>query len=91
MDVHPTTDAHTFMGWALSAQGRLDEATEEGRRAIEVDPQCGNRYDDIAARKGVISSALASTDPVWCRHGSPCRGWRAEEGRTEATRRETIP
>jgi hypothetical protein len=62
MDVHPTTDAHTFMGWALSAQGRLDEATEEGRRAIEVDPQCGNRYDDIAARKGVISSALASTD-----------------------------
>lgn len=47
IDVYPTAEAHTFMGWALSVQGRLDEATDECRRAIEIDPQFGNPYNDI--------------------------------------------
>jgi tetratricopeptide (TPR) repeat protein len=25
IDVYPTAEAHTFLGWALSAQGRFDE------------------------------------------------------------------
>jgi Tfp pilus assembly protein PilF len=45
--VRPTAEAHTFLGWALSFQGRLDEATQECRKAIEVDPDFGNPYNDI--------------------------------------------
>ena len=47
IEVCPTAEAHTFLGWALSFQGRLDEATAECRRAIEIDPDFGNPYNDI--------------------------------------------
>jgi Tfp pilus assembly protein PilF len=45
--VVPTAEAHTFLGWAMSFQGRLDEAIEECHRAIAVDPAFGNPYNDI--------------------------------------------
>jgi tetratricopeptide (TPR) repeat protein len=45
--VCPTAEAHTFLGWTYSFQGRLDEATAECHRAIEVDPEFGNPYNDI--------------------------------------------
>ena len=45
--IHPTAEAHTFLGWAMSFQGRLDEATAECLKAIEVDPDFGNPYNDI--------------------------------------------
>ena len=45
--VCPTAEAHTFLGWTYSFQGRLDEATRECHRAIEVDPEFGNPYNDI--------------------------------------------
>ena len=45
--VWPTAEAHTFLGWAMSFQGRLDEAIEECHRAIAVDPDFGNPYNDI--------------------------------------------
>jgi tetratricopeptide (TPR) repeat protein len=47
--LHPTAEAHTFLGWTYSHQGRLDEAIEECKRAIEVDPEFGNPYNDIGA------------------------------------------
>jgi tetratricopeptide (TPR) repeat protein len=45
----PTAEAHTFLGWTYSFQGRLAEAIEECKRAIEVDPDFGNPYNDIGA------------------------------------------
>ena len=45
--VCPTAEAHTFLGWSYSFQGRIDEAIEECRRAIAVDPDFGNPYNDI--------------------------------------------
>jgi len=45
--VHATAEAHTFLGWTLSFQGKLEEATQECLRAIEVDPDFGNPYNDI--------------------------------------------
>ena len=39
----PTAEAHTFLGWAYSFQGRLDEAIAECHKAIAVDPEFGNR------------------------------------------------
>lgn len=47
IEVHPTAEAHTFLGWTYSFQGRLDEATRECLRAIELDQDFGNPYNDI--------------------------------------------
>src|SRR5437773_6100431 len=47
--LHPTAEAHTFLGWTYSFQGRLDEAIEECKKAIVVDPDFGNPYNDIGA------------------------------------------
>jgi Tfp pilus assembly protein PilF len=43
----PTAEGHTFLGWSLSRLGRLEEAIEECRRAIALDPDYGNPYNDI--------------------------------------------
>jgi len=45
--VLPTAEAHTFLGWTLSFQGKLEEAKRECLRAIDVDPDFGNPYNDI--------------------------------------------
>ena len=45
----PTAEAHTFLGWTYSFQGRLEDAIEECQRAIAVDPSFGNPYNDIGA------------------------------------------
>lgn len=45
--IHPTAEAHTYLGWTYSFQGRLDEAMAECHRAIELDPDFGNPYNDI--------------------------------------------
>ena len=47
IEVYPTAEAHTYLGWTFSFQGRLEEATRECHRAIEVDPDFGNPYNDI--------------------------------------------
>ena len=47
IEICPTAEAHTFLGWTYSFQGRLDEATKECLRAIEIDPAFGNPYNDI--------------------------------------------
>lgn len=49
IEIYPTAEAYTYRGWALSHQGRLDEAIEECHRAIAVDPEFGNPYNDIGA------------------------------------------
>lgn len=46
---YPTAEAHTFLGWTYSFLGRYDDAIAECRRAIEVDPDFGNPYNDIGA------------------------------------------
>ena len=61
LEVHPTAEAHTFLGWTLSFQGRLEEATRECLRAIEVDPEFGNPYNDIGVylmQQGKLSEAV---------------------------------
>jgi len=47
IELCPTAEAHTFLGWAMSFQGRLAEATQECLRAIEIDAEFGNPYNDI--------------------------------------------
>ena len=47
--LQPTAEAHTFLGWTFSMLGRQAEAIEECHRAIAVDPDFGNPYNDIGA------------------------------------------
>jgi Tfp pilus assembly protein PilF len=61
IEAYPTAKAHTFLGWTYSFQERLDEAIEECHRAIEVDPDFGNPYNDIGVylmQKGQFVEAL---------------------------------
>lgn len=46
---YPTAEAHTFLGWTYSFMNMTDEAIAECLRAIEVDPDFGNPYNDIGA------------------------------------------
>jgi Tfp pilus assembly protein PilF len=57
----PTAEAHTFLGWTYSFQNRYDEAIEECHRAIAIDPDFGNPYNDIGAyliEKGQLDDAI---------------------------------
>lgn len=61
LDLHPTAEAYTFLGWAYRYQGKLDEAIAECKKAIQVDPDFGNPYNDIGAyliEKGEHNEAL---------------------------------
>jgi tetratricopeptide (TPR) repeat protein len=59
--VRPTAEAHTFLGWTYSFQGRLEEATAECLKAIEIDPDFGNPYNDIGVylmQQGRLEEAI---------------------------------
>ena len=47
IDIMPTAEGYTFRGWAVSFLGRIDEAIEDCKRAIRIDPEFGNPYNDI--------------------------------------------
>jgi Tfp pilus assembly protein PilF len=47
--LHPTAEAHTFLGWTYSFQGRIDDAIAACKEAIAVDPDFGNPYNDIGS------------------------------------------
>ena len=49
LELHPTAEAHTFLGWTYHFQGKIEEAIAECKRAIEIDPDFGNPYNDIGA------------------------------------------
>ena len=44
---HPTAEAHTFLGWSLSYLGQFVDAIEHCKKAIRLDPEFGNPYNDI--------------------------------------------
>lgn len=61
IEAHPTAEAHTFLGWTYSFMGLYDSAIEECLKAIEVDPDFGNPYNDIGAyliEKGQLDDAI---------------------------------
>jgi len=47
IEILPTAEAHTFLGWTYSFQDRYEEAIEECEKAIRTDPELGNPYNDI--------------------------------------------
>ena len=55
---HPTAEGYTYLAWSLSRLGRLTEAIDEAKKAIPLDPDFGNPYNDI----GVYLFDLGQTD-----------------------------
>ncbi|HLO67085.1 MAG TPA: tetratricopeptide repeat protein [Holophaga sp.] len=49
LDVLPTPEAYTYRGWAKSFQKDFQAAIEDCHRAIDLDPEYGNPYNDIGA------------------------------------------
>ena len=49
IEIMPTAEAHTFRGWVMSFKGDYAQAIRECERAIAVDPDFGNPYNDIGA------------------------------------------
>lgn len=47
IDVYPTAEGYTSLGRSLSSLGRIEEAIAECKKAIELDPDYGNPYNDI--------------------------------------------
>ena len=49
LDLHPTAEAYTFLGWTYGDQGKIEDAIAECKKAIQIDPDFGNPYNDIGA------------------------------------------
>ena len=49
IEIEPSAEAHTFFAWNLSLDERFDEAIDECKKAIALDPDFGNPWNDIGA------------------------------------------
>lgn len=49
IELYPTAEAFTFLGWAHSFRRDYENALQFCRQAISVDPDFGNPYNDIGA------------------------------------------
>jgi Tfp pilus assembly protein PilF len=49
IEMFPTAEAYTYLGWTYRYQGKIDEAIDECKNAILIDPTYGNPYNDIGA------------------------------------------
>ena len=49
IEILPTAEGHTYLGWSLSMLGEIEEALAECKKAIALDPDYGNPYNDIGA------------------------------------------
>jgi tetratricopeptide (TPR) repeat protein len=47
LEIQPTAEAYTYMGWTYSHMGDTRRAIEEAEKAIPIDPDFGNPYNDI--------------------------------------------
>jgi Tfp pilus assembly protein PilF len=61
----PSAEAYTYRGWAISFLGLLEQAIEDCRRAISIDPDFGNPYNDIGVylmQLGLLEEAIPWLD-----------------------------
>ena len=57
----PTAEGYTYRGWAISFLGMLEQAIGDCKKAIAVDPEFGNPYNDIGVylmQLGLLDEAI---------------------------------
>jgi Tfp pilus assembly protein PilF len=57
----PTAEAYTYRGWAISFLGHWEEAIADCKRAISLDSDFGNPYNDIGVylmQLGLLDQAI---------------------------------
>ena len=95
IDAHPTAEAYTFRGWTYSFLQDVGRAIEDCKRAIEVDPDFGNPYNDIGAyliQLGKLEEAIPWLEKATAakRYEARCFPWanlaRVYEARGQWTR-----
>lgn len=47
IELHPSAEAHTFLGWVLCLMGEVDGAISECKKALKLNPQFGNAWNDM--------------------------------------------
>jgi len=47
IEIHPTAEAYLNLSWALSKEGRYKDAIQKCYKAIEMDINLGNPYNEI--------------------------------------------
>ena len=72
--LHPTAEAHAYLGWAKSTRARLDEAIAHCVEAIRLDPEFSPAQDALAdllfpgqteeRRPSLADAALAGTPVI---------------------------
>ena len=91
---YPTAEAHTFLGWTYSFMSLPDQAIEECHRAIEVDPDFGNPYNDIGAYRALTPRPgdVRTTIMQWREAGASWQAGSAKVERLDArSARVTVP
>ena len=76
LDLYPTPEAYTYLGWALASRGRWAEAITECEHAIELDPELGNPYNDIGVyliEQDRLDDALPFLDKAIAARRYDCR------------------
>ncbi len=71
LEMCPTAEAHTFLGWTYRFQGKVDDAIAECKRAISVDPDFGNPYNDIGSY--LIELGRYDEAIPWLEHATEAR------------------
>src|SRR5205807_2824893 len=68
IEAFPTAEAYTFRGWAYSYQRNYTQAIADCKKALKIDPEFGNPYNDIGAyRSEEHTSELQSPCNLVCR------------------------
>jgi tetratricopeptide (TPR) repeat protein len=49
LEWYPLPETYTYLGWAYSFEGKFEKAIAQCQKAIALDPDFGNPYNDIGA------------------------------------------
>jgi Tfp pilus assembly protein PilF len=70
-EVHPTAEAMTYWGWMEHQLNHTGEAIELCKKAIDLDPEFGNPYNDIGSyliTQGNLDQAIP-----WLKRATLCK------------------